>query len=51
MPPTSGLGIGMDRLMMYLNNNNSYSEVHIPQMTYSGATKMRTKTIYVLCQR
>ena len=33
MPPTSGLGIGMDRLNMYLNNNASIQEVlFFPQM-------------------
>ena len=33
MPPTSGMGIGMDRLIMYLTNNQSIQEVlFFPQM-------------------
>ncbi|WP_107039494.1 lysine--tRNA ligase [Brumimicrobium mesophilum] len=33
MPPTSGLGIGMDRLIMYLTNNEAIQEVlFFPQM-------------------
>jgi len=34
MPPTSGMGIGMDRLIMFLTNNASIQEVlFFPQMT------------------
>ncbi len=33
MPPTSGMGIGMDRLLMFLTNNKSIQEVlFFPQM-------------------
>ncbi len=33
MPPTSGMGIGMDRFIMYLTNNSSIQEVlFFPQM-------------------
>ena len=40
MPPTSGLGIGMDRLMMFLTNNSSIQEVLIfPQMRPEKSNK------------
>lgn len=40
MPPTSGLGIGMDRLIMYLTNNPSIQEVlFFPQMRPESKSK------------
>ena len=39
MPPTSGLGIGMDRLIMFLTNNQSIQEVlFFPQMRPERST-------------
>lgn len=41
MPPTSGLGIGMDRLIMYLTNNPSIQEVlFFPQMKPENTNKV-----------
>lgn len=41
MPPTSGLGIGMDRLIMYLTNNASIQEVlFFPQMRPEKTNKV-----------
>ncbi|ARN77886.1 lysine--tRNA ligase [Nonlabens spongiae] len=40
MPPTSGLGIGMDRLIMFLTNNPSIQEVlFFPQMKPENKAK------------
>ena len=42
MPPTSGLGIGMDRLIMYLTNNASIQEVlFFPQMRPEKINKVK----------
>ncbi len=44
MPPTSGLGIGMDRLIMFLTNNASIQEVlFFPQMRPEKKTVQLTE--------
>ena len=52
MPPTSGMGIGMDRLIMFLTNNQSIQEVlFFPQMRpEKKATAMTEdeKTVFTL---
>ncbi len=48
MPPTSGLGIGMDRLIMYLTNNQSIQEVlFFPQMKPEKKVVMATEADFV----
>lgn len=43
MPPTSGMGIGMDRLVMFMTNNSSIQEVlFFPQMKPEKKAKVFT---------
>ena len=52
MPPTSGMGIGMDRLIMFLTNNQSIQEVlFFPQMKPEKKAMVMTeeeKAVYAI---
>ena len=51
MPPTSGMGIGMDRLIMFLTNNQSIQEVlFFPQMRPEKKVELsdNEKTIFAI---
>ena len=55
MPPTSGMGIGMDRLIMFLTNNQSIQEVlFFPQMrpeTKAPAISEEGKALFDLLKK
>ncbi|TVZ08924.1 lysyl-tRNA synthetase class II [Cellulophaga sp. RHA_52] len=55
MPPTSGMGIGMDRLIMFLTNNQSIQEVlFFPQMKperKAAALSDEGKTVLALLKK
>ena len=49
MPPTSGIGIGIDRLVMLMTNNVSIQEVlFFPQMKPEKKAKVESKNDYLL---
>ncbi|RUA26226.1 MAG: lysine--tRNA ligase [Bacteroidetes bacterium] len=48
MPPTSGMGIGIDRLVMFMTNNDSIQEVLLfPQMRPEKKPEMTTDAEFV----
>lgn len=55
MPPTSGMGIGMDRLIMFLTNNQSIQEVlFFPQMRpekKAAAVSDEAKAVFELLKK
>lgn len=50
MPPTSGMGIGMDRLVMYLTGQESIQEVlFFPQMRPEKVVRRDKKEVFAAC--